>query len=227
MLTQPRVGFTCLKTLFDKHNQIYLDQAIFGNDNMSLVAKGISSNKLSNPESFVNSFFDLSSIETTKEILGFRFKSWDEPLDFVSKHLVNMDDVIKIIITRENLLKGVVDCAFAHETGVWHTTTEINSYPDIEIDVEWARGWMIECRNIVNSWREAFDINGIEYLNVTYEEMFYGKKRGLDKIYKFLGAKKFKMPFPLKPTLNDEALKHIKNKNELNDLFGKDFGYLE
>ncbi len=227
MLTQTRVGFTCLKILFDKHSQIYLDQAIFGNDNMSLVAKGISGNKLSNPERFVNSFFDLSSIETTKDILGFRFKTWDEPVDFVSKSLIKMDDVIKIIITRENLLKSVVDCAFAHKTGIWHTTTEITSYPDIEVDVDWARGWMIENRNIINSWRECFDINGIQYLNVTYEELFYGNKIGLDKIYKFLGAKKFKMPFPLKPTFNDEALKHIKNKDELNKLFGKDFGYLE
>lgn len=227
MLTQPRVGFTCLKTLFDKHSQIYLDQAIFGNDNMSLVAKGISGNKLSNPEGFVNSFFDLSSIETTKDILGFRFKAWDEPIDFVSKHLVAMDDIKKIIVTRENLLEAVVDCAFAHETGVWHSTTEITSYPEIEVDVEWARGWMIECRNIVNSWRESLDINGVDYLNVTYEEIFQGKKRGMDKIYKFIGAKKFKMPFPLKPTVNEEAFKHVKNKDELNNLFGKEFGYLK
>jgi predicted glycosyltransferase involved in capsule biosynthesis len=226
-LTQPRVGFTAMKLLFDKHPDINLDQCIFGNDSMSNIAMGIGGNKKNNPVEFVDSYFDLMGIESYKSILGFRFKSWDEPLNFVSKHLVNMDDVKKIIIIRENLLMACVDCAIAHKTNIWQTIHNIEVFPQMEIDIEWAGKWLIDCKNTVNGWKDTFEVNNKDYLLVSYEDIMFDKKVGLNKIYEYLDTPKLKLPFVLKPTINQIAFDNIKNLDILNDKFGKEFGLIE
>ena len=192
---------------------------------MSPIASGIGKNKASNPKNFIEAYFQLFAIETHKKNIGFRFKTWDDH-KIVMDVMNQMPDLKKILLTRENLLKGVVDAAFAHTTDIWQTTSRID-YPDITVDLAWARECMEGARDMALDWRKDFEKKEIEFLDVTYEECFFGRKRGINKIYKFLECPVYKVPFTLKNTFTEDAYSHILNLDELNREFGSEFGYIE
>ena len=177
-----------MKNVISNHVDIFLDHDIFKKDR-TRITQVLDHKRMAQPKEFLESYWDLALISHDKKCNGFRFNTWDDPSE-VPFTCVN-DEYKIIMIKRNNIFNGMLDCAFAHNTGIWHIEKEVESIDKFSIDYEWAKKWIHGATSTYNSWKNFYDENGIKYLEVTYEDIYSGSTMNLDSIFDYLEVDRF------------------------------------
>lgn len=214
-LTQPRVGFNNMHFMLNRHPNIRLDLDIF-KPKRTAITEVLDHCRISDPKKFLTSYWDLISMECNKKLLGFRFTTWDVPKE-VPFNVIDSDYKV-IMIKRDNIFEGMIDCAYAHAFGVWHTTSDITQFKPLTIDKDWASGWITGASSTYNAWKTYFDDMNRPYLEVSYETL-YNDNKGLKNILDYLEVPNNIEFVPLYKKVNiKEIYNSITNKEDIRNL---------
>ena len=218
ILTQPRCGFNNMKQVLCKHKDIFLDHDIFQKDR-TRISQVLDYNRTTSPSEFLNSYWDLILMSNDKKFCGFRFNVWDEPK---SVPYNNISDEFKVILLgRQNIFNSMVDCAYAHSSGVWHTGIDVKEVEPFRIDEEWASGWIDGVASRYNGWKNHFNDNEIPYLEISYENIYRNNLvNDFSEIVDYIGARNFSAPINnvYKKIPFEVIYESIINKDQINEL---------
>ena len=194
-------------------------------------SKGISHDKvpqaiqrsLKKPVHYLN---DLYSTKNDAHIGGkvvFSEIGWDNTIDFINK----ADDYQLVLLWRENLTQRYISAAHATQYKMWHIydkKKQSQHREPTDIDLEWLGDKLAFEKPRFDKIREALDARG-EYLDIEYADLFSNINKNMPRLLSFLGIQK-PANIPNLPVKSVVDYSWVRNKNEVNDLFGEKYGYL-
>lgn len=223
--TQPRVGYLSLSMALNNSFNFDLEQNIFtDNINKNSIIHAINGNKYSEPLNFINTFFNMKSIESNKKYLGFRFNVWDDPKNIIENY-INNDEFKIILLKRETLSKSFLDCSLSIKSNIWHSkqTVDPNLFDEFDVDLKWAHEWLSGAYHIYSNWKTALNFKKIPYLELSYENIY--EENNINLLFDHLNINtNEKVFYPMKKLYDESHYEKINNIDKFNDLFGDKFG---
>lgn len=145
----------------------------------------------------------------------------------VNNLFIDQNNVKLIFLYRKNLVKRYLSAIYGNRINKWHLTdsNKRKNIPPKDVDVEWLKKKIEFERPRLNSLLSQCEKN--KYLIVEYEELFSNFDINIQKVLSYIGLDKPNSKSKNLPVKSVKNYSFVKNLNNINGIFGKEFGYIE